>query len=96
MALKNKKLIKQHCYKAPAGKVTRGYILDEYTNGEGEKAYILPGDTEGVKQLYSQGYTYTRQIHGIGVMSAEEFFKSCEIYTYEETGAAPIIYEEEE
>lgn len=96
MAMKNKKHITQRCYKAPAGKITRGYALDEYTSTMGDRVYILPTDTEGVKQLYSEGYVYTRQIHGLGVMSAEEFFKSCDIYTDEETGTAPVVYEEEE
>lgn len=96
MAMKNKKLIKQHSYKAPAGKITRGYILDEYKNADGECVYILPSDTDGVKHLYSNGYTYKRQIHAIGIMSAAEFFNSCELYTEAETGNAPIEYEEED
>lgn len=86
MKLKNK--VEMHMFNQPEGKITRGYILDEYIktiSGDAvEKAYILPSDTLGVRELYSQGFVFNQQVKAIAVLPVSTFMSKAEVYIDEE------------
>lgn len=86
MKLKNK--VEMRMFNQPAGKITRGYILDEYikkaSDDSVEKAYILPSDTLGVRELYSQGFIFNQQVRATAVLHVADYLSAAEIYINEE------------